>query len=119
MDEPLPHTDRSFRTYRVPVEVVFNDVGRRHEPGREIARLKEVIRTLQASGADVTQSVENVFIGQDSVGDDEIVDQRGIARSLRRLCRLPRGNRGKGDGRAEDDDHAPDTGESHAGPLFQ
>src|SRR6185503_332222 len=90
----LPVSLRRLRIHRVAVEVVFDEVGGGDEARREIAREKEMVGALGAARADMAETVENVFVRQNAVGDDNIVDD-DARRSLRRVTGLPRERLGR------------------------
>src|SRR5262249_35354790 len=105
VDEALLVGAAPLRIDRLAVEVVFHDVVRGHRRGRDRARHQIAIGIARIADADVAEAIENLFVRQDAVGENEIFDGDGIyagkrARSGLSLCRgKQRADRQRGHGR--------------------
>ena len=73
--------DRAFAVHHpstlidwIAVEVEFHNVVERHQFGAARPRHKEPVGPLGMPKADVTKSIHDVFVGQDTVSDDEIFE---------------------------------------------
>jgi hypothetical protein len=70
--------DRAFAVHHssalidwIAVEVEFHNVVERHEFGAPRPRHQEPVGPLGMPKADVAKSIHDVFVGQDTVSDDE------------------------------------------------
>src|SRR6185295_18828164 len=88
MDVPLALPLWRLRVHRVAIEVVLDQVGGGDEAGCEVAREEEAVGPLRVARADVAEAVEDVFVRENAVGDDEVVDD-DAGRPLRWLTGLP------------------------------
>src|SRR5262249_21500784 len=76
VDEALLVGAAPPRINRLAVEVVFHDVVRGR--GRDRARHQIAIGIARIADADVAKAIENFFVRQDAVGENEIFDGDGI-----------------------------------------
>ncbi len=75
VDEPLEVKMTAFITDGIAFEIEFDDVIPGHEFGRQRTGHEERVRVLRITDADVTVGIANVFIGEDSIGDHEVINQ--------------------------------------------
>src|SRR5438270_732182 len=75
VDETL-EVERSLLVgHRLPGEAKLDDIGLLDQLGRERARDEEVLRIIWMAYADMAIGVDHVLLGEDPVGDDEILDK--------------------------------------------
>ena len=84
IDAPVAGVDR------LAVEIERQDVRRRDERGRHVAREQEVRGRAVVPDADVTEAVDDAFVVEDPIGDRELGDECGVGRRERRCG--PRGH---------------------------
>jgi len=63
---------------RLAVEVVLHDVVRRDRRRRDRARHQIAIGIARIADADMAEAIENFFVREDTVGEDQIFDGGGI-----------------------------------------
>ena len=75
VDEALEVERTRLVAHRLAVEPELDDVVALDQLGRERAREEEVLRLVGMADADMAIGVDHVLLGQDAVGDDEIVEE--------------------------------------------
>ncbi len=95
VDESLPVAGSRVAD-GLAVEIVFDDVGRRHQARREGARKKIMIGIRGIAQADVAVAVQDAFRRQDVIGGHQVVNQRPIAGLFGSLRRARAGERQRG-----------------------
>ena len=74
VDEPLQVKRARLAAHRLAVEAQFHDVAALDQIGSERAREKEMLRLVRVPDADVAVGIHHVFLGEDAVGDHEVLD---------------------------------------------
>ena len=78
MDEALEIERALLVPHRLAVEAELDDVVLLDQLGRERARDEEALRIVGMADADVAVGVDHVLLGEDAVGDDEVLDDVSI-----------------------------------------
>ena len=79
VDEALEIERARLVAHRLAVEAELDDVVALHQVGRERAGEEEVLRIVGMADADMAVGVDHVLLGEDAVGDHEILDD-GVER---------------------------------------
>ncbi len=75
VDEPFEVKMTAFFIDGIAFEIEFDDVIPGHEFGSQRTGHEEGVRVLRITDTDVTVGIANVFIGEDSIGDHEVINQ--------------------------------------------
>src|SRR6266581_6715143 len=81
VDEPFEKTGAAIRVYRIAVQIVFDDVVRRDQRGRDRARHQITAGRLGMAQRNMTKAIDNPVGRKDAAGRGEIRDERSGVRS--------------------------------------
>jgi ABC-type phosphonate transport system ATPase subunit len=74
MDEALKIQRALLVAHRLAIEPEFDDIVTLDQLGRHRARQKEMLRVVRIADADMTVGIDHLLAREDSVGDDEVLD---------------------------------------------